>query len=225
MTGTATLTVERSTPCSYSVTPSAYTATANGGTGTFTVTTDSDCTWTAVSQAGYLTITASTAGTPGSGTVRFSVAANTTTAQRVGTFLIAGTTTRITQAGATPTPSPTPAPSPSPSPAPSGGGRYDGTYDFRLVYPTGPGNTTSRTTTRFFIVSGGRISSSDGTVSGSVTSESTGAVRFTGPCWTQSGGTATFTGTLEATTPKSGSGSYTCQNNIVGYTWSVSNGR
>ena len=121
----ATLTVERSAACSYTVTPSGgYTATSAGGTGTFTVATDSDCTWTSASLASYITITSSTAGTPGSGTVRFSVAANTSTSQRVGSLLIATRTVSVTQAGATPTPTPTPSPTPSPTPAPGGTATY-----------------------------------------------------------------------------------------------------
>ena len=74
-------------------------------------------------------------------------------------------------------------------------------------------------------MSNGRISSSDGTVAGSVTDNNTGGVRFTAPCHDGAGGTATWVGTLTANTPKTGQGTYTCQNNIVGGTWSVANGR
>jgi len=127
----ATLTVERSVPCTYAVTPSGYTSTSAGGTGTFTVTTDSDCTWTAASLASYITITSSTAGAPGSGTVRFSVAASTSTSQRVGSLLIATRTVSITQAGTTPTPTP------SPTPAPSGGGMTYTRGDFKCTFNAG----------------------------------------------------------------------------------------
>ncbi|MEI7950736.1 MAG: hypothetical protein WCI66_10950 [Gammaproteobacteria bacterium] len=112
---------------------------------------------------------------------------------------------------------------PPPTPAPTTG-IYDGTYDFYLVYPN-PGGAATLTVSRFFIVKDGVISSSDGTVTGTVTNSTTGAAQFTGPCWTSSGGTATFTGNLGAGSPKSGQGSYTCQNNINGGTWRVANGR
>ena len=222
MTSTiATLTVERSAPCTYTVTPSGFTAQATpSSSGTFTVTTDSDCSWTAVAQDSFVTITASTAATPGSGTVRFSISANTSTVQRIGRLTIATRAVTVTQAGATPTPTPTP----SPTPSPSGGGAYDGTYDFTFVYNVQGGQET-RTLSRFFIMTNGRITASDGTLSGSVTDSSTGAVRFTGPCLQGSGGTGTWVGTLVANTPKTGSGTYTCQNNIIGGTWRVSNGR
>jgi len=127
------------------------------------------------------------------------------------------------QVGATPTPRPTP--TPTPSPAPSGGGRYDGTYDFTFTYPQS-GTTATRSLSRFFVVTNGRITADgDSSVSGSVTSDTTGPVTFRGSCWTPSGGTATFTGALVAGSPKIGSGTYTCQNDIRGGTWTVSNGR
>src|SRR5947207_4027407 len=68
----AVLTVERSAPCPYTVAPTGYNSTSAGGTGTFTVTTDEDCTWTSASLASYISITSSTAGIPGNGSVRFS---------------------------------------------------------------------------------------------------------------------------------------------------------
>jgi len=112
---------------------------------------------------------------------------------------------------------------PAPAPPPTTTGRYDGTYDFSYVYPQ-PGGSSTYSLPRFFIVRNGTISSTDGTVAGTVLDSTAGTVRFTAPCWTSSGGTATWTGTLTASSPKSGQGSYTCQNNINGGTWRVSNG-
>lgn len=112
MTGSATLTVTRSAPCTYAVSPTGYTSTAAGGTGTFTVTTEEDCPWTAVSQSSGLTL-ASVSATAGNGSVRFSVAATTSTSSRTLSALIATKTVTVTQAGTTPTPTPTPAPAPT----------------------------------------------------------------------------------------------------------------
>ncbi len=76
---------------------SAYTA-AGGSTGSVNVAaTSSDATWTATSNVSWITITAGANGT-GNGTVTYSVAANSTGAQRVGTITIGGQTFTITQA-------------------------------------------------------------------------------------------------------------------------------
>lgn len=107
----------------------------------------------------------------------------------------------------------------STSPA-STGSRFAGTYDFSYVSPLGPQNLNRYWTVR----SDGSIISSDGAVSGTV--NDAGTVRFTAPCWTNSGGTATWTGTLTAGSVKSGSGPFTCAlNKINGGTWRVDNGR
>jgi hypothetical protein len=100
------------------------------------------------------------------------------------------------------------------------GSRFAGTYDFSYVSPLGPQSLTRYWTVR----SDGSIVSSEGAVSGTV--NDAGTVRFTAPCWTNSGGTATWTGTLTVGSVKSGSGSFTCAlNNINGGTWRVDNGR
>jgi hypothetical protein len=60
-----------------------------------TVTTTSGCTWTAASNAPWLTITSGAAGT-GNGTVGFTSAANVA-GSRTGTLTIAGQTFTVTQ--------------------------------------------------------------------------------------------------------------------------------
>jgi hypothetical protein len=101
----------------------------------------------------------------------------------------------------------------------STGSRFAGTYDFSYVSPLGP-QALSR---YWFVRADGVIGSTDGLVSGSV--DNSGDVQFKAPCWTNSGGTATFSGTL-LSNPKSGSGRFTCAlNNINGGTWRVDNGR
>jgi len=66
-------------------TPSIFSISGNGGTGTFGVGTGTSCQWSAVSQASWLTITSGSSGTA-AGNVAFSVAANPVTIPRTGTI-------------------------------------------------------------------------------------------------------------------------------------------
>ncbi|HMZ18140.1 MAG TPA: BACON domain-containing carbohydrate-binding protein, partial [Blastocatellia bacterium] len=90
-------------PCSYSIAPTNQAFTANGGTGSITITAANGCAWTAGSNATWLTITAGASGN-GNGTVSYAVAANTSTSPRTGTLTVAGQTFTVTQAGANPVP-------------------------------------------------------------------------------------------------------------------------
>ena len=84
--------------CSYSIAPSTQSIAASGGAGgPVTVSTSTGCSWTAVSNASWIAITAGQSGS-GSGTVSFTVAANQG-GSRTGTLLIAGQTLTVTQAG------------------------------------------------------------------------------------------------------------------------------
>jgi hypothetical protein len=93
------LTIRQATAtCSFSITPSAQSIAAGGGTGNpVTVSTGSGCAWTAVSNATWITVTAGQSGS-GGGTVSFAVAPNPGAA-RTGTVSIAGQTLTVTQAG------------------------------------------------------------------------------------------------------------------------------
>lgn len=82
--------------CSYSTSPTSLAFAAAGGSGSTAVTTSADCPWAASSNASWIAITAGSNGS-GPGAVTFSVAANTGTAPRTGTLLIAGTTFTVTQ--------------------------------------------------------------------------------------------------------------------------------
>ena len=84
--------------CSYSIAPMNYTATSAGVAGqTVAVTpTNGACPWTAVSNNGWITVTAGSEGA-GSGTVTYNVAANTTGSARTGTMTIATRTFTVTQ--------------------------------------------------------------------------------------------------------------------------------
>jgi Zn-dependent metalloprotease len=86
--------------CTFSISPTSASQPAGGATGSVSVTAGAGCSWSAVSNATFITITAGSSGT-GNGTVSYSVAANTATTSRTGTLTIAGLTFTVTQAGAT----------------------------------------------------------------------------------------------------------------------------
>jgi Putative binding domain, N-terminal len=86
--------------CSFSVAqPATTTFGAGGGTGSMTVTAGSNCAWTAVSNAAFITITQGSTGSA-NGTVQFSVAANTGP-DRTGTLTVAGSTITLSQGAGT----------------------------------------------------------------------------------------------------------------------------
>jgi len=87
-------------PCTYSINPGEAAIGAGGGTTTVAVTTQNACTWTAVSNASWITTNNPTGN--GSGTVEVTVAANTGPPSRNGTVTIAGHTFTVTQAGSPP---------------------------------------------------------------------------------------------------------------------------
>ena len=86
------------TNCSYAISPTSSSVAATGGSKTVQVTTTSVCDWTAASNASWISITAGSSGR-GSGSVSYSVAANTSSSSRTGTLTIAGQTHTVTQAG------------------------------------------------------------------------------------------------------------------------------
>ena len=85
--------------CTYSLAASSLSAPATASTGTVNVTSGSTCTWTAVSNVPWVTVTSGAAGT-GDGSVGFSIAANTGAA-RSGTLTIATQTFTVNQAAGT----------------------------------------------------------------------------------------------------------------------------
>jgi hypothetical protein len=82
--------------CSYSISPASLSFYKNGGTGSVGVTAASGCSWTASSNADWITITGGSSGS-GNGTVSYSVSANTYASNRSGTMTIAGQTFTVTQ--------------------------------------------------------------------------------------------------------------------------------
>ena len=105
--------VSQKAPCRYSVSPASQSISANGGTGSVSIAAGSECSWSANSDSGWLTLTGSASGR-GNATVSFSVPANGTT-ERTGTITVAGQRATVTQA-AQGAPAPGPGPGPSPSP-------------------------------------------------------------------------------------------------------------
>ena len=92
-----TVTISQSAACTYTISPTSKTLDKSGGTGgPVSVTTQSGCAWTAVSNASWITVTSGSSGT-GNGTVMFTVAQNTTGSNRTGTLTIAGRTFTVTQ--------------------------------------------------------------------------------------------------------------------------------
>jgi Carboxypeptidase regulatory-like domain/Putative binding domain, N-terminal len=85
-------------PCTYDASATGTSVPSGGGTGTVSVTAGEGCNWFATSSADFVTLSASQGTAAGS--VQFTVAANTTTAQRTATLVVAGTSFTITQAPA-----------------------------------------------------------------------------------------------------------------------------
>jgi hypothetical protein len=84
--------------CAYSLSPSSQSFAPAGGSGTFTVSAASGCSWNASSQASWVTIQTGSSGT-GNGTVTYTVAGNSGNSPRTGTLSIAGTSFTVTQGG------------------------------------------------------------------------------------------------------------------------------
>ena len=92
--------------CTYTVSPLSVSVTSIGISSALQVTTGSSCSWTATSNASWITVTS--APPSGLGQVQYTVAANTGATTRTGTMLVAGQTVTFTQAA--PTSGPPPAP-------------------------------------------------------------------------------------------------------------------
>ena len=85
--------------CTYSLTPTSSSVGASGATSSFTVTSQTGCAWTATSSQSWLTITSGSSGS-GTGSVGYSVAANTAGTTRSATITAGGKTFTVTQAAA-----------------------------------------------------------------------------------------------------------------------------
>ena len=82
---------------SATVTPTSVSVPSTGSTSAVSVITGTSCSWTAVSTVSWITVTSGATGS-GIGQVNYTVAANTTTAARTGSLIVAGVTVTFTQA-------------------------------------------------------------------------------------------------------------------------------
>ncbi len=89
--------------CNFALSSTSQSFGINGGTDSVKITALDGCTWTATSNAPWLTITSGASGA-GTGTVNCSVATNTTGRPRTSTLTIGGQTLTITQSGENPVP-------------------------------------------------------------------------------------------------------------------------
>ncbi|MBS1856607.1 MAG: VWA domain-containing protein [Acidobacteria bacterium] len=83
--------------CTYAISPATATVSASGGSGTASLTTQSGCTWSATSNAAWIATSSSGSG---SGTIGYTVAANTAATARSGTITAGGQSLTITQSAA-----------------------------------------------------------------------------------------------------------------------------
>jgi hypothetical protein len=88
-------------PCTYSITPTSRNINAPGGSGSVSITAQTGCGWTAVSNAGFISITSTATGS-GNGSISYNVSSNSG-APRAGTITIGGQTFTVNQAGTGPT--------------------------------------------------------------------------------------------------------------------------
>jgi len=184
--------------CTYAIAPVSKPFISSGGAGTVDVTAGSGCPWTAVSGASWLTVTSGSSGT-GNGTVGYAVQANPSTAQRVGSILIAGASFTITQAGST-----------SPSGPVDGTwlGGYTGTFRYvggsTYVWNDEPMIVRIQDRVVLGATSGGTV---DG--SGNVTWQEQLYWTFIGTFGANGSAGGTFTVSIPGTGPQSGTGSGT----------------
>ncbi|MCW5977378.1 MAG: DUF2341 domain-containing protein [Bryobacteraceae bacterium] len=84
--------------CSYSISPTQANTGSASGVGSVGVTAQAGCSWTASSNAAWISITSGGSGS-GDGTVEYAVTASSGSSSRSGTLTIAGKTFTLTQAG------------------------------------------------------------------------------------------------------------------------------
>ncbi len=88
-------------PCVSSISPTAVSFAAIGGTGSITVTAPSNCTWSASASTSWITGTATNSNGSGNALLPYTVVVNSTSSSRTGTIMIGGLTITITQSGST----------------------------------------------------------------------------------------------------------------------------
>jgi hypothetical protein len=175
--------------CAYSLSSNSGSVPSNGGTGSFSVTTSSGCSWTASSSnTSWLTVTSGSSGS-GTGTVSYSATANGSTSQRTATITVTASgysgTYTVTQAGISCSYSL----SSNSGSLPSNGG----TGSFTVTAASGCGWTASSSDTSWLTVTSGGSGSGNGTVSYSATANSSTSQRTATITVTASGYSGTYT--------------------------------
>ena len=153
--------------CTYSISPTSQSASSSAGSLSVTVTGTSGCSWTAVSNNSWITVSSGASGS-GNGTVSLSVASNTSTSSRTGTVAIAGQTYTVTQSGVTCTYSISPT---STSPTSAGG-----SGSFTMTSPTGC-TWTASSSQSWLTITSGASGSGNGTIGYSVAANTAGTSR------------------------------------------------
>jgi hypothetical protein len=146
---TYTVTQSAASCSAFTLSSTSKSMTSTGGSVSVTVTGTTGCARTATSNVSWITVTSGASGT-GSGTVAFSVAANTASTSRTGTLTIAGVTYTVTQSGTTTATTCTYAISPSSALIPSSGG----SSSFALTTSSGCSATTITSASWLTVTSG-----------------------------------------------------------------------
>jgi fibronectin type 3 domain-containing protein len=84
--------------CGYTISPTSRQHASTSGTGSISVTTSSGCPWNAKSSASWISITSGSSG-QGSGTVTYSVSANTSSSTRMGSITVQDQSFTVSQSG------------------------------------------------------------------------------------------------------------------------------
>ncbi len=156
------------TACSYTISPTALSYNSTGGSGIVNVTTTSGCAWTATSNSSWITISSGSSGS-GNGSVNYTVAANTGTTQLTGTITVAGQTHSVTISGVNCNYTISPTALSFTSLAGSG--------TINVASNTGC-NWTASTTDSWITITSGSTGSGNGTVSYSVTANTSATQRL-----------------------------------------------
>jgi hypothetical protein len=155
-----------SAPCTYALDPSSVTVEATGGTTQFSIASRSGCGWRAATQAPWINLTGSPAGS-GNGTVTLAITANTGAA-RVGTVTVQGQTFTVTQAAAATPCAYSIAPANFSAPSPGGTTTV-------AVTTTGGCTWTATSQAPWIIVSNGATGSGNGAVTLAIAANADGA--------------------------------------------------
>ncbi len=218
VSGTVFTVTQAGSACATTLSSYSASATASGGTGSFTVYVASGCSWSAQSNNSWITITSGTGS--GNGTVTYSVAQNTGASIRYGSIDVGTATFNITQAGfsCSYTLNPT-----SASFTLSGG---SGSF---TVTASSACSWTASTTASWINLSAGASGSGSGTVSytvdaNSTSSSRTGTITVGGASFTitqTAACTITLNPTSKSVMSTASTGSFTVTTSLTTCAWSA----